>query len=58
LHAAIISAEAGDKDESARYSRLAWKFQQMLFPSELEQLRRIAPRDQLGQRSISSVGPN
>ena len=58
FHAAMISAAAGNKDESARYSQLAWKYKQMLFPSELEQLCRVAPSEQFSQHNISSIGPN
>ncbi|HEY3856031.1 MAG TPA: tetratricopeptide repeat protein [Verrucomicrobiae bacterium] len=58
FHAAIISAAAGNKDESARCSRLALKYKQMLFPSELEQLRRIARSDQLSQQNVPGISPN
>ena len=45
FHAAVISDAAGDKQETRHWARLAWNFNQMLFPSELEQLYRIAPRE-------------
>jgi tetratricopeptide (TPR) repeat protein len=58
FHAAVINGAAGNKDEAVRYSRLAWDFRQMLFPSELEQLCRIAPREECSQQRPSNLKPN
>jgi tetratricopeptide (TPR) repeat protein len=58
FHAAAINDAVGNKDESVRYSHLAWEVRQMLFPSELEQLRRIAPREEYSQQHIANVKPN
>jgi tetratricopeptide (TPR) repeat protein len=58
FHAAIINDAASDKDESIRCSRLAWKIKQMLFPSELEQLRRLAPTQEYSQQHTSTPKPN
>ena len=38
FHAAVISAEAGDSQEAARWSKKAHSIQQMLLPSERRQL--------------------
>lgn len=58
LHAAIINAAAGDKNEAARYSNLAWKYKQMLFPSELEQLGRVATAQESSQQHVSILKRN
>jgi tetratricopeptide (TPR) repeat protein len=58
LHAAVIAAGAGENEESARFSRLSWNLRQMLFPSELERLARLAPREPFSQQQASNRRPN
>jgi tetratricopeptide (TPR) repeat protein len=58
FHAAVISDAARDHDEAVRCSRLAWNLRQMLFPSELEQLIRMAPRQQFRQQHASNLKSN
>jgi Flp pilus assembly protein TadD len=58
FHSAVIYAAAGDQDQAARYSRLAWNFRQMLLPSETDQLDRIAPRQEFGQKYTSGINQN
>jgi tetratricopeptide (TPR) repeat protein len=55
FHSAVIAAAAGDQGGAARYSSLAWKFQQMLFPSERELLGRIAPGGKYSQQYSSNL---
>jgi tetratricopeptide (TPR) repeat protein len=58
FHAAVIDDAMGDKGEAARCARLAWKFKLMLFPSEMEQLGRLMPREEYSQHHISNLTPN
>jgi tetratricopeptide (TPR) repeat protein len=58
FHAAVIHDAAGDHEESTRYRSLAWNSRQMLFPSELERLLRIEPREQFSQQHASNLTPN
>ncbi len=58
LHAAVINAASGQKAEVTRYSRLCWNLKQMLFPSELELLARVAPCEQLSQQHAFNHAPN
>jgi tetratricopeptide (TPR) repeat protein len=58
FHAAVINEAAGDKDESTRYARLAWNSRQMLFPSELEQLGRSSPCQEINQQNTTALRPN
>jgi len=58
LHAAVIRAAAGEKQEAARCRRLAWNLRQMLFPSELALLERIASSEQFSQQHASNHTPN
>jgi tetratricopeptide (TPR) repeat protein len=58
FHAAIINDAVGEKDQAARCSRLAWNLKQMLFPSELEQLGSLAPREEYSQQHTSNLKPN
>jgi len=58
FHAAVISDAVGDKEESVRFARLAWKTKQMLYPSELEQLGKLAPVEELSQQNTSGLKPN
>jgi tetratricopeptide (TPR) repeat protein len=55
LHGAVIAAAAGNHEEAARYSSLAWKSQQMLFPSERELLGRLAPDGRNSQQYSSNL---
>jgi tetratricopeptide (TPR) repeat protein len=50
FHSAIICDACGDKGESLRYARLAWTSRQMLFPSELAELSRVAHREDLSKK--------
>lgn len=58
FHSAVINAAAGDNAEAARFSRLAWNSSQMLFPSEREQLGRIAPGDEYSHRPPTNLNQN
>ncbi len=58
FHAAAINDASGNKDEAARFSRLAWNSKQMLFPSEREQLARLAACQQFSQKETSAPKPN
>jgi tetratricopeptide (TPR) repeat protein len=58
LHAAIIYAALGQNAETTRYSRLCLGLKQMLFPSELELLGRVTPREQFSQQHASNHVPN
>jgi len=58
LHSAVIAAAAGDQGGAARYSSLAWKSQQMLFPSERELLGRLAPGGNYSQQYSSNLERN
>jgi tetratricopeptide (TPR) repeat protein len=58
LHAAVIADAKGDADDVARYAHLAWSYKQMLFPSELQRLVRIAPHQQFTQQHASNFTPN
>jgi hypothetical protein len=58
FHSAVIAAAAGDKVEAARYSRLAWKSRQMLYPSEREELGRIMPGEAYSQDYQSNLNHN
>jgi tetratricopeptide (TPR) repeat protein len=58
FHAAVINEAAGDNENVFRYRDLAWKQRQMLFPSELELLKRVPACEQFSQQHASNLTPN
>jgi tetratricopeptide (TPR) repeat protein len=58
FHAAVINATTGEKEDAKRYSRLAWRFRSMLYPSEIAQLSRIAPPDEFSDQHVSNLNRN
>ena len=55
FHAAVINAAAGEKDEAARCAREAWSFRQMLYPSEIAQLSRVAALEEFSRQHVSNL---
>jgi tetratricopeptide (TPR) repeat protein len=58
FHAAVIAAAVGEETEARRFSRLAWSFSAMLYPSEIAQLSRIAPKDEFSDQHVSNLNQN
>ncbi len=58
FHAAVINAATGARDEAHCCARLAWQFRQMLFPSELAQLKRLQPFEEVAPEHVLNLNRN